>query len=493
VRELELKCVVDDDFVIRPERVAIPGAIVHQRRGRRVQDIYFDTADLRLARWGLTLRWREGDGWTVKLPRPSGDDQVLDRDELHLDGAPGHPPADVQALVAPFARSEPLIEVARLDNHRIARLWATPSGVPVGELVDDHVVATTADRTIQFREVEFELAAGGDRSTLRAVADSLGLDAPSATPKLARALGYRATEAPDVLIPPLPRHPRAAHVVHTAIATSVHRILTSAPIARIGTDPEGVHQTRVATRRLRSDLKTFRPLLDKAWADRLRRDLRWLADELGTVRDADVLDGHFADTLAANPEIDARGGAELRAHLASARDLDRRRLLAHLADTRAIELFDHLVDAAAAPQIRRRARKPAERMLPPLVETAWRDLRRHVDALDPIPADDDLHEIRILAKRVRYAAEAVAPALGKRAAKFAKAAADIQDSLGDLHDSAIAAEWLAHAADTGLTPPGAFAAGRVAECLRADASQHRAEWQPSYDKMHKRSGWLDKR
>lgn len=492
MRELELKCVVDDDFVIRPERVAIPGAIVYRRHGRRVRDTYFDTADLRLARWGLTLRWREGDGWTVKLPRPSSEAQVLDRDELHIEGEFGDPPPEARALVAPFARSEQLLEVARLDTHRITRVWATPAGVPVGELVDDHVVGTTVSGTVRFREVEFELAAGRKRSTLRTVADALGLDAPSAMPKLVRVLGDAATEAPDVLVPPLPRNSTAAHVVHTAIATSVRRLLTSAPIARIGADPEGVHQTRVATRRLRSDLRTFGPLLDKAWARQLRRELKWLANELGKVRDADVLDGHLADALAANPEIDPASGAEIRAHLAAQHDHDRADLLGHLADDRAIELFDHLVTAAARPQIRRRARKPADRIMPALVETAWHDLHSRVDALAPNPPDDDLHEIRILAKRARYAAEAVAPALGKRAAKFARAGSAIQDCLGDLHDSVVAAEWLERAASD-LSPRGAFAAGRVAEWLRADAAHDRTDWRPSYDKMHKHSGWLDKR
>ena len=60
---------------------------------------------------------------------------------------------------------------------------------------------------------------------------------------------------------------------------------------------------------------------------------------------------------------------------------------------------------------------------------------------DP-PTDEDLHSVRIGAKRCRYAAEAVAPTIGKRARTFARAAADLQQVLGDHHDAVVAEGWL---------------------------------------------------
>jgi glutamate-1-semialdehyde 2,1-aminomutase len=72
-----------------------------------------------------------------------------------------------------------------------------------------------------------------------------------------------------------------AVVIRDALDSSVQRLLLADPIARVGEDPEGVHQARVATRRLRSDLRTFAPLLDPVWVTSLRDELRWLGSELG--------------------------------------------------------------------------------------------------------------------------------------------------------------------------------------------------------------------
>ena len=75
-------------------------------------------------------------------------------------------------------------------------------------------------------------------------------------------------------------------------------------MVRIGEDPEGVHQARVATRRLRSHLRTFRKLLEPEWAEPLRDELGWLGDELGGVRDADVLLDRLKSRIAALDDDD---------------------------------------------------------------------------------------------------------------------------------------------------------------------------------------------
>ncbi|MGB5757861.1 MAG: CHAD domain-containing protein [Acidimicrobiales bacterium] len=233
---------------------------------------------------------------------------------------------------------------------------------------------------------------------------------------------------------------------------------------------------------------------DAGWAKQLRRELRWLADELSTVRDGDVLAAHLAVALDANPEIRRDGGAEILSHLARERDMRRDTLLPHLADRRAIELFDHLVDAANSPRLRKPAQqRRAVKALPPLVRAAWRSLRSAVDDLGTPPTDVELHQIRILAKRARYATESVTPAAGKPARKFAKAAASLQDTLGELHDSAIATDWLEHTASTQLSGRGAFAAGRLAQQLRTQAANGRDEWRPSYERMRTRASWVNSR
>src|SRR5436305_14018460 len=85
-------------------------------------------------------------------------------------------------------------------------------------------------------------------------------------PKLVHALGPRAAGSPEV--PPVRLHPgsQAGDAVRAALAAGVSRLLRHDPGVRVGDDPEDVHQARVATRRLRADLRTFRGLLDPARA-----------------------------------------------------------------------------------------------------------------------------------------------------------------------------------------------------------------------------------
>src|SRR4029453_8392336 len=88
----------------------------------------------------------------------------------------------------------------------------------------------------------------------------------------------------------------AGDAVRRAIALSVIRLIRHDPVVRLDVDPEGVHQARVATRRLRSDLRTFRPLLDEEWSTTLRDELRWLARALGDAPGGDVLLSRLRDS-----------------------------------------------------------------------------------------------------------------------------------------------------------------------------------------------------
>ena len=129
-------------------------------------------------------------------------------------------------------------------------------------------------------------------STMTTVADRLvaaGARPDHVGPKLVHALGPRAAGSPEV--PAVRLHPgsQAGDAVRAALANGVSRLLRHDPGVRVGDDPEDVHQARVATRRLRSDLRTFRSLLDQEQAGPVRDELRWAGDLLGEQRDADVL------------------------------------------------------------------------------------------------------------------------------------------------------------------------------------------------------------
>ena len=89
-------------------------------------------------------------------------------------------------------------------------------------------------------------------------------------------------------------------------------------------------------------------------------------------------------------------------------------------------------------------------------------------------ADQQLHDVRILAKRARYAADAVVPVAGKPAKRFAKRMAEVQTVLGDHQDTAVAEDWLRAAAQA--DPEVRLAAGQLIAAERARRAELRAQW-----------------
>jgi CHAD domain-containing protein len=306
-----------------------------------------------------------------------------------------------------------------------------------------------------------------------------------------RALGARALAPPEVVPLGLGKSPTAARFVQHAVAAAVEQILRHDPGVRIGDDPEDVHQARVGTRRLRSDLRTFAPLLEEDWLSSRREELHWLAAALGSVRDADVLQERLRRQAATLPELDAGGLAPLFRRLAKERDEARAELLEVLHSSRYVTLLDHLVAGAAGPPCRPRATAKAADVVPGLVAAPWRKLRRAVKGLPAKPPATDLHRIRILAKRARYASEAAAPLVGRRASRFAEALAGLQTVLGDHQDAMVAEAWLRSALG-GADPALALAAGDLIAMQVADAARNRKKWPKAWARASDRKlrAWL---
>ena len=154
-----------------------------------------------------------------------------------------------------------------------------------------------------------------------------------------------------------------------------------------------------------------------------------------------------------------------------------------LASERYVELLARCVDAARAPALVGDAELPAAEVLPPLVRRPWRSLAKSVKSLRKPPADEELHGVRIAAKRCRYAAEAVAPVVGKRARAFAARAAELQEVLGDHNDAIVAELWLRDWALASKTPAAAFAAGELAGLERAAADATRRQWRKIWKEL----------
>ena len=456
--EKEAKLVAPAGLGIPDLAGLVPGATATRLPVRHLDATYYDTDDLRLARSGITLRHRGGEpgpAWTVKLPG-SGQGSSLTRHEIRFDGPADQIPNPVADLVLASTRARALAPVARLTTVRRPVEIRDRSGQLLAEVVDDTVsVSNNGCAAARFREVEVEsYVPGHSGRRLRDAAVSRLVDAgclaEPPVPKLVRALGEPATRPPDVVVSSLGKQASLVDLVQHAIARSVAQIVRHDPGARLGLDAEDVHQLRVATRRLRSDLHSFGPLLRQARVVPVRTELRWLGGSIGAVRDKDVLGARLQVRLAALPHFDAAGVNRLMLRLEREAGEARSAMLTALRDARYLELLDTLVDFAAEPPFAKEAKikqgRSPKKIAAKIAGKPWRRLKSAVDALGRNPSDAELHQIRILAKRSRYAADAVAPLVGPVASRFAAAVAGVQTVLGDHHDTVMAEEWLHSAA-----------------------------------------------
>jgi inorganic triphosphatase YgiF len=452
---------------------------------RRLETVYYDTPDLRLARWGANLRIRQGEGWTLKLPSTS-QGPALTRRELEFPGDGGHPPDAAVALVIAYVRRASLVPVASLSTLRRRVQLKNREGNVLAEVVDDDVSVIQGLRVQnRFREVEVELKdQGADRllDPILARLRSAGAADEDPTSKLVRALGARATAVAEVDPLALTPASTAGEVVRHAIAVSVASLMRHDPGVRLGDDPEDVHRARVATRRLRSQLRTFRTVLDAEWANALREDLRWLGSGLGSVRDRQVMAQRIRFRSNALAEEDAPLVTDLSSELHAESEEARSRLVLDMRSDRYIDLIERLVEASRAPALTGQSQQRAELILPTLARRDWKKLRKGIAALPDQPADAELHRIRILAKRLRYAAEAAEAIAGKIATRTAESAAALQDVLGDHQDSVTAQQWLRQAGQGAR----AFVAGELTALERETAAHDRAAWHNVWKKLDRK-------
>lgn len=508
-KEVEAKLGAWPGFEVPDLDGEIEGLRVAPGEPKELDATYHDAADLRLIRAGISLRHRRGEGgvdgaWTMKLPNEgdAGGD-VLVREELVVPGRAESLPDELAALIRPWLRTAPLTPVAHLSTRRrsSALLIEGADGsdsadpVEVGSIDDDEVSVLQGGRVAaRFREVEVEVAEDGPQGLLDAVVGRLraaGAGAPDPTPKLVRALGPRALEPPDLVVGELDKKASAAEVIRVGIASAVLRIVENDRIIRADVQPEGIHQARVGTRRLRSDLRTFASLLDPTWSEPLRDELRWLAAELGEVRDRDVLLGRLRTQGAALEEDDRLALDGVLVRLEKERQRAVVKAVAALDSRRYLALLDRLVDASQRPRTRPEAEVPAREVVPGLAGDAFGKLRKGVRKLGKHPTDEALHELRIKAKRARYAADVAVPVIGDEARAYTKAVGGLQDVLGDHHDCAVAVEWLRGALPS-ATKAQAFVLGLLVAEQHRIAGLLRLEWRGAWDDLDrsKLTGWL---
>ena len=456
---------------------------------------YFDTADTRLARHHITLRRRTGGddaGWHLKLPAG-----VDERTEVRLPlGRATHTvPVALAREVRALVRDRPLVPIAVLRTTRIERRLLDGDGTTLATIADDTVVgqrlAVGAVQESTWREVEVELV-DGDRSLLDAVSSQLragGLTPSGSSSKLARVLGDSAQSTTEAAPQAMSSAGRvtAGAVVLAHLRGQVDKLVMHDRGARVD-EPDAVHQMRVATRRLRSALATYRPLLDRERTDPVRAELKWLGQVLGRSRDTEVLHWRLRDLVAAQPVELVLGPVGARVDLEL---LDRHRgahadLVAALGGDRYFRLLDALDTVLTEALLTARAGKPAAAQLPALVGCAAGRVGRAARAVayrTPQERNQGLHEVRKSAKRARYAAESAVPVSGKPAARLAERMEALQDVLGEHQDSVAAQSLLLELAMAAhASGENAFTYGLMYAQERTRAHDTRRTYEPTLRK-----------
>ncbi len=460
--ERELKLVPGEEFRLADLGEPLPPRVF--------VSTYHDTPDFRLAQHRITLRNRVEEGtrlWQLKIP--SGASRI----ELELAGPPARPPTEMTDLLAVHLRGEQsLVKVARL---RTRRQTVLKDGA---EIVEDAVSVFEAQRvTRRFREVEVELL-DGDERTLKSLERELrraGAEPGTFTPKLYRALDLSFERE----VPPVPPDASPGDALGLALLEQHRSLVAHDPGTRLGSDPEDLHQMRVATRRARAFLRSAQSLVDPQWAEQLRAELGWLASELGPARDADVL------LARVRRDVESLGSRAERAKgLVGALERQRNRArlsaVAALSESRYYDLLDRLEQAEHPPLV--------EGTTTSLTEMWWKEFGKTKKAFatfDRASPDTELHAARILVKRARYSAELAAHELGKPGERFVDAAKRLQDVLGEHQDSVVAAEWILAWAQR--NPEAKDSVASLLERERKRRKRARREWPESWKRLVRRA------
>ena len=467
--EREIKLSVDDHFRL-PKLPGIP------LPRRLLTSTYYDTAQYDLAHAGITLRHRverEKQAWQLKIPL------MKDRQEIELVDRQSIPPTIFRDLLfLPLGQQE-LVPVATLRVWR-AGIRVRIDHAPVAEVTLDHVSVMKDGATLQrFRELEIEQV-NGKKSSLPDLERQLrqaGAEDHDGRPKLFRALSL-VTSDPEPL--PASDAPALAHV-RWALARHTQWLVTHDPGARLGREPESLHQMRVATRQLRAILRTAKPLLIPEWAVSLRDELRWLGRLLGPARDLDVQLAYFREESTSLDARDRRPLSSFIAQLEAQRINAQEILLNELKSARYLDLVRRLQQAAHD-----LTTVESTRTLRDLAKQEYTKLRHAIRQAGRAPNSATIHEVRIKTKRARYAAELAGSTVGKPATRFINKARAVQDVLG-MHQDALQAEtyirtFLKHSTST----RAAFVAGRMVERQRRRREKARKKMQRLFRSLLKR-------
>jgi triphosphatase len=448
--EIELKLLAPLETLEKLREV--PFIVQHARnRGafRRLETVYYDTPERLLFQHGMSLRVRRNGKHfvqTLKLLPNMGQPLARRQWEAPVDGVTpdlGRLPSDEVGDPVMTMTNDALVPVFATKVRRHTRQLDLPDASV--EIVFDEGTIEAGARQEVLSEIELELKSGN-----AGVLFDLGTQLLDAAPlqvgtRSKAERGYAL--AFDVAQPAAKAEPfgiTAEHAVDDVIALLVgccwHHLLKNHPVAEEGSDPEGVHQMRVALRRLRTICALFQRDIPSPSFEMVNSEARWLMQQLGPARDWDV----FAETtvtrlVTAAPDVDLGGLREAVEQQRKSRYGALQTVLAGPRCNRFLLSLGHLVERRGwRNEIDSEALAVLSQPMPTLagkILTRWhrKALKRgaHFGQLNT----DAQHDLRIDLKKLRYAAEFLLP-LHAPAKRYVARLARLQASLGRARDIA---------------------------------------------------------
>jgi CHAD domain-containing protein len=364
-----------------------------------------------------------------------------------------------------------------LDLERAARLPATDDHSPKTSVLYD-----TRDLVLERHGLRLELLYGRARTWRLTAARGEVVEASEDEPGIPRAieslLRNVVLEGELLQVPARSPDPEIRRLEHQ-IAEQHHSLVKHDVGARIASDPESLHQLRVAARRVRTYLTVGRDLVDSEWAKEMKGGMRALGRASNEARDIDILLDKLRDQLRAfDPHDQAAGTALIRTLEEDRRDLQEA-LVAVLNSNSYRRVLDRMALPAAP------ASASSTRKLDQIASRELRGLVARVRSLGKRPGNEALHDLRIQVKRVRYATELGGAPSDKRSRRVVDAATRMQDILGEHQDSVVGEERLREVAYRFDESGVAFVAGRLAERERTRQSEIQQDLPSAWKQLRK--------
>jgi triphosphatase len=434
-QEIELKLELSRDAVEAFERSAFLPAQCDQAN---LQACYFDTPDRQLRAQGYTLRIRRSGGkreQTVKAGCEGGGGLFV-RAEWEMPVTQDEPVLDARTPIAGILgdAADRIAPAFHVDVER--RTWFITEDKAEVELVLDTGVVRAGERQAPICEIELE-SKTGEPSALFSLARRIEEVVPVRLGVAAKSeRGYRLLDsapgsfkAEPVILKP---GSRTEDVFQAVVRACVRHYRLNEGLLLDHYDPLALHQARVAVRRLRSALTLFKPMLEEADVTRFQDELRWLAKLLGEARDLDVLVERTAPGIL-HDRIDA---AREVVHAKVIEALKSQRVRGMMIDiVEWLTLGAGHVDCGAG----RLRDQPAEQFTARRLQHFHRWVVKHGRKMAKLN-DEQRHEIRKKAKKLRYASEFFsglftgAKKERRRHSRYIKALEVLQDELGALND-----------------------------------------------------------